>query len=90
MLVSGSQIEPIKTSGLSQGDLLSSFLFTMVAEAFNGLMLKARESGIIKGLDVISGNIWISYLQFADDTLLFYEASMEELFGVKVVLRCLS
>lgn len=87
--VNDSRTEPIRASrGLRQVDPLSPFLFTMVAEALNGLMNRAKQAELIQGLEISPSSESITHLQFADDTLLFCEASSEELFGERAVLRC--
>ena len=59
--------------GLRQGDPLSPFLFTLVADGLSRLMEKATESGFVKGWQVGRDNVLLSHLQFADDTLFFLE-----------------
>ncbi|KAL0312259.1 UNVERIFIED_CONTAM: hypothetical protein Sradi_5625200 [Sesamum radiatum] len=69
--------------GLRQGDPLSPYLFLFCAEAFNGLIRKAEVEGRIRGVAVSRHTSPISHLLFADDTLIFCEASTEG-------LRCIS
>ena len=59
--------------GLKQGDPLSPFHFTLVADGLSRLMEKAIETGFVKGCQVGRDNVMISHLQFADDTLFFVE-----------------
>ena len=59
--------------GLRQGDPLSPFLFTLVADGLSRLMEKATESGFVKGWEVGREKVLISHLQFADDSLFFLE-----------------
>ena len=59
--------------GLRQGDPLSPFLFTLVADGLSRLMEKATETGFVKGCQVGRENVLISHLQFANDTLFFLE-----------------
>lgn len=50
ILVNGSPSRLFKASrGLRQGDPLSCFLFTMVAEAMSALLMKAKDIEIIWG-----------------------------------------
>ena len=59
--------------GLRQGDPLSPFLFTLVADGLSRLVEKATEMGFITGCLVGRENVMISHLQFADDTLFFLD-----------------
>ena len=60
--------------GLRQGDPLSPFLFTLVADVFSRLIDKAKVCNVIRGFSVGRDKVEVSHLQFADDTLLFMEA----------------
>lgn len=51
--------------GIRQGDPLSPFLFTLVADAFSALMAKAFSNSLIEGIGVGKDNIWVTHLQFA-------------------------
>ena len=59
--------------GLRQGDPLSPFLFTLVADRLSRLMEKAMDTGFIRGCHVGRENVMISHLQFVDDTLFFLD-----------------
>ncbi|GKV16244.1 hypothetical protein SLEP1_g26913 [Rubroshorea leprosula] len=53
VLVNGSPTEEfIMEKGLRQGDPLALFLFLMIAEALNGLILKAVEDNLFRGVEV--------------------------------------
>ncbi|RVW68273.1 hypothetical protein CK203_063587 [Vitis vinifera] len=55
VLVNGNTKEWVKASkGLRQGDPLSPFLFTIVANMLNRLMLRAEESGLLEGFRVVN------------------------------------
>ncbi|CAL5415768.1 unnamed protein product [Camellia sinensis] len=89
VLVNGSPTEEFSPQkGLRQGDSLSPFLFIIVAEGLNILMHRAHELGIIKGVKVGAKEVMISHLQFADDSMLFCEADLEQIVHIKRVLRC--
>ncbi|GFS31963.1 hypothetical protein Acr_00g0020140 [Actinidia rufa] len=89
VLINGSPTEEFKLEKeVRQGDPLSPFLFLMVAEALNRLMDRAKELGLIKGASVGQSNFSISYLQFADDTILFCEVDVTEVTNIKRILRC--
>ncbi|KAK2659394.1 hypothetical protein Ddye_005927 [Dipteronia dyeriana] len=74
--------------GLRQGDPLSLFLFNLAFEVLSCLLVKAREQGLIMGIGFQNDEVQLTHLQFADDTLLFIEPSMESLLNVKRILRC--
>lgn len=89
VLVNGSPTnEFIAERGLRQGDPLSPFLFNLVVEGLNILILRARELGLFNGAVVGNDLIKVSHLQFADDTILFCEANLEEILCIKRLLRC--
>lgn len=60
--------------GLRQGDPLSPLLFNVVAEGLNILLKRAKELGIINGVEVGSGGFCVSHLQYADDTIIMCNA----------------
>ena len=57
--------------GLRQGDPLSPFLFTVVANGLSRLMDKATKIGFVNIWRVGRDNVMVSHLQFADDTIFF-------------------
>ncbi|CAL5361639.1 unnamed protein product [Camellia sinensis] len=80
VLVNGSPTAEFSPQrGLRQGDPLSPFLFTMVAEGLNILLERAKEQGMIRGASVGHQDFIISHLQFADDTIIFCEANWDEI-----------
>ncbi|GKU90763.1 hypothetical protein SLEP1_g4714 [Rubroshorea leprosula] len=88
VLINGSPSQQIKMSkGLRQGDPLSPFLFLLVAEGLNGLIMKAISKGLLEGIKVGKGELSISHLQFADDTLIMGEAKEENIWAVKCIMR---
>jgi len=72
VLVNGSPTEEFKLErGLRQGDPLSSFLFLVAAESLHVMMNLVVESGMFEPYKVgTQGDVTISHLQFAYDTLL--------------------
>lgn len=89
ILVNGSPTKEFSPQkGLRQGDPLSHFLFNIAAEGLNLLLERAKELGIFKGACVGPAGLRVSYLQFADDTILFCDAEWAEIVNVKRILRC--
>jgi hypothetical protein len=88
VLVNGSPTAEINIQrGLKQGDPLAPFLFLLVAEGLGGLMKKAVETNRFRGFKVGSNGVIVSHLQYADDTLCISEASIENLWTLKAILR---
>ena len=59
------------TRGLRQGDPLSPFLFTLVADVLRRMIDKLIIQNMIEYLEVGRDKIKVSHLQFANDTLFF-------------------
>jgi hypothetical protein len=88
ILVNGSPTEEFNIQrGLKQGDPLAPFLFLLVAEGLGGLMRRAVELNHFRGFRVGRGGMAISHLQYADDTLCIGEATVENLWALKAILR---
>ena len=68
----------IPTRGLCQGDPLSPYLFLICAEGLFALIKKLVENGVLHGVAACKRGPSISHLFFADDSLIFCRASMEE------------
>ncbi|KAK9995141.1 hypothetical protein SO802_024844 [Lithocarpus litseifolius] len=63
---------------IRQGDPLSPFLFLLCMEGLNGLINKAADKGDIKGYALCRNNPRLTHLLFADDSLLFCRATIQE------------
>ncbi|GKV45492.1 hypothetical protein SLEP1_g52564 [Rubroshorea leprosula] len=88
ILVNGSPTKQFSVNkGIRQGDPLSPFLFLLVVEGLNGLMQLAVDKDLFKGVRIGNGNVAVSHLQFADDTLFFGEASEENIKAIKCIMR---
>ena len=87
ILVNGNAKGWVKASrGLRQGDPFSPFLFTLVADVLNRLMIRAKETGLTEGFLVGRDRTRVSLLQFTDDTIFFSKASLEHLQNLKIIL----
>ena len=64
--------------GIRQGDPLSPYLFLICAEGLSSLLRKADMDKTIHGVSVCRGGLKVSHLLFADDSLIFCEASRQE------------
>ena len=83
VLVNGSFSKDFKMDrGLGQGDPISPFLFLIAAECQNILVERAKEANLVKGVAVGNGEFSLLHLQFADDTIIFCNADIEEFINV--------
>jgi hypothetical protein len=79
VLVNGAPFGKIWPSrGLRQGDLLSPYLFLIVAKGLSSLLTKAELDTRISGVPILAGGHKVSHLLFADDSLLFCRDTEEE------------
>ena len=74
------------TKGLRQGDPLSPFLFTIVADVLSRMLLRVEERSMLEGFNVGRNRTRVSHLQFADDTIFFSNSCAEELQILKSLL----
>jgi len=88
ILVNGCPTDEFKIErGLRQGDPLSPFLFLIAAEGFNVLMQALVEAQLYKGYRVgREGEVRITHLEFADDTLILGEKSWLNVRSMRAVL----
>ncbi|RVW92839.1 LINE-1 retrotransposable element ORF2 protein [Vitis vinifera] len=87
ILVNGNAKGWIKASrGLRQGDPLSPFLFTIVADVLSRMLLRAEERNVFEGFRVGRNRTRVSHLQFADDIIFFSSTREEDLLTLKSVL----
>ena len=64
--------------GLRQGDPLSPYLFLICAEGLSALLRKAERDSILQGISICRGGPRISHLFFADDSIIFCNATLGE------------
>ncbi|KAA3487681.1 reverse transcriptase [Gossypium australe] len=81
----GEEFHPQR--GLRQGDPLSSYLFLICAEGFSRLIQMAKIKGKLEGTKVGRGKIVVLHLFFANDSMLFGEASIEGANNMMVVIK---
>lgn len=87
VLVNGSPTKEFQMQkGVRQGDPISPFLFIIAVEGLNWLFKRALNQGILNGLVIGNDGPVITHLQFADDTLVFCKANLEEVQVVKKIL----
>jgi hypothetical protein len=63
------------TRGIRQGDPLSPYLFLLCAEGLSSLLKNVRLQFLSKGIRVGIHTPWVSHLLFADDCLIFTQAT---------------
>ena len=93
VLVNGSPVGFFGSSrGLRQGDPLSPpLLFLLIMEVLSRIVKKTEDSGLLRGFQVGPVNsigVRISHLLFANDTILFCDASRDQLLSIKLALSC--
>lgn len=86
--INGSPIEEISIlKGLKQCDPLTPLIFLLVAVGLSDLMHQTVDQNLFSGVALGNHGILVSHLQYANDTLLMSEASVPNLWAMKVVLR---
>ncbi|KAL5554050.1 hypothetical protein UlMin_041451 [Ulmus minor] len=89
VLINGAKFGQLfPTRGLRQGDPLSPYLFLLCAEGLSSLFHHFEAAGRIQGMRCGRNGPTISHLFFADDSLLFFEASTDSCLAVKEALTC--
>uniref|UniRef100_A0A2N9G3M1 Reverse transcriptase domain-containing protein n=1 Tax=Fagus sylvatica TaxID=28930 RepID=A0A2N9G3M1_FAGSY len=77
----------IPSRGLRQGDPLSPYLFLICAEGFTSLIRKAENQKLIQGISISRGGPRFSHLFFADDSIIFCRAKIEECRALREILK---
>ncbi|EMS59497.1 ABC transporter G family member 37 [Triticum urartu] len=75
--------------GVRQGDPFSPFLFNMVVDSLASILDKAKDAGHIRGIvpHLVRGG-GVSLLQYADDTIIMVEGSVQDIANLKFLLLC--
>ena len=85
ILVNGKAKRWVKASrGLRQGDPLSLFLFSIVADVLSRMMLRAEERSVLEGFRADRNRIRVTHLQFANDIIFFANSCAEKLQTLRV------
>ena len=75
--------------GLRQGDPLSPMLFFILMEVFSRMLRRVEGAGLISGFKVKGrrgGGECVSHLLFANDTILFCDANVEQILHIRLLL----
>ncbi|GMJ07053.1 hypothetical protein HRI_004374500 [Hibiscus trionum] len=76
----------IPSRGLRQGDPLSPYLFLLCAEGLSYLINSANANGELEGASIGRSHFEVSHLLFADDSIIFSEASMSRARNLQSIL----
>ena len=90
VLINGSPTDFFGSSrGLRQGDSLSPLLFLILMEVFSRMLRRVEGAGLIRGFNLEGrrdGGERVSHLLFADDTILFCDADVEQILHIRLLL----
>ncbi|KAM2624892.1 hypothetical protein TB1_031827 [Malus domestica] len=88
VLINGSPTGYFRPNrGLRQGDPLSSFLFLLCTEGFSMLIRRSLERGVLHGFKISPTGVPLTHLFFADDSVVFGNAYVEEAESIVEVLK---
>ena len=73
--------------GLRQGNPLSPYLFLLCTEGLHGLISQAASEGHIRGISICRSGPRLTHLFFANDSLVFCRATIQERQYVQDLLR---
>ena len=87
ILINGEPSHTIHPSrGLRQRDPLSPYIFLLCTEGLHGLLTRAAASGDIRGISICRNEPRLTHLFFADNSLLFCRASIQECMHIQALL----
>ncbi|XP_024171772.1 uncharacterized protein LOC112177744 [Rosa chinensis] len=75
------------TRGLRQGDPHSPYMFPFCTEVFSALLEHKVVNGELQGIEIYEGTPTIHHLLFANDSLLFGKATLNECHHIQSVLH---
>ena len=78
----------ISSNGLRQGDPLSPLLFILVTYILNRMLCLGKEQNLIRGIVFHHNGPDVLNIQYADDTFLFLEPSVDCFINLKRILVC--
>ena len=78
-------LQPLR--GICQGNPLSPYLFLLCAEGFTSLLEKAKMERRTSGVSICRNAPKITNLLFADDSLLFCQATQPEVVAITEILQ---
>lgn len=88
MLVNGSPTHEFGLHrGFCQGEPLVPFIFTIVGEGLTGMMREVTRKNLFKGFQVGNDLVEVNLLQYADDTIIMGEISLNNVLVIKAMLR---
>lgn len=87
-LTSGHEIGPVTpTRGLRQGHPISPYLFLLCTEGLSALIQRNQVRGLIHGYKIANSAPVVTHLFFADDSYLFFRATLDESTCIKECLN---
>ena len=90
VLINKSQADFFGSSrGLRQGDPLSPMLFLIMMKVFSRMLRRVEGASLIRGFKVEGrrvGEECVTYLLFADNTILFCDADVEQILHIRLLL----
>lgn len=78
--------EFIRERGIRQGDAMSPALFVLCIEKLSQMIIRKVEAGSWKGIRLVDAGPTLSHLCFADDIVLFTEATLDQ---IAIIRDCL-
>lgn len=69
-----------------KGDPLSPYLFILCGEVLSGLCKKAERNGTLHEIRLARGSPRVNHMLFADDTMIFFQASEESCTSLKKII----
>ncbi|CAN1150401.1 LINE-1 retrotransposable element ORF2 protein [Linum perenne] len=88
VLINGNPTDNFEpTRGIRQGDPISPFLFIILTNSLSFLLEKGIQEGKLKGLQLNKRCPTLTHVLFADDTIIFGEASVRDAINIKETME---